>query len=123
VSSSDVAAGLALVKKWAAASAKIRLSLRVNGLAQATFVGHVASFTDDKVFVDGGASGSGFVDLSHVVDARDVLTEEGLRQRGLSPESEGESVTFSLAMGSVDVNLVGLPSRRPSFRPAERLPS
>jgi len=112
MSSSAVAAGRELVKKWAAACAEIQVSFRVNGVAGATFTGKIDGFDDSRLSV-GGDKGRAFVDLSYVENARDVLTEEALIRSGLSPESYGECVTFSLPLGC-EVTFVCLPRLRPS---------
>jgi hypothetical protein len=115
MSSSDVKAGKELVNKWAAIPAEIQISFRVDGIAGATFTGTIDALADDRLSLAGG-KGNAFLDLSYVEDARDVLTDEGLRRSGLSPESYGECVTFSLPLG-VKVTLVALPRLRPSARP------
>jgi hypothetical protein len=111
MSSLDVSAGKELVKSWAAIPADIQISVsfRLNGIAGATFAGRIEGLVDEKLSVVGDR-GSAFVDLSYVEDARDLVTEAGLRAHGISLESGGECVTFTLL--GVDVTLITLPRSR-----------
>ena len=116
MSSSDIRAGKESVNKWAAILAEIQISFRVDGIAGATFTGEIERLENDRLSVK-GSKGSAFLDLSYITDAREVLTEEGLKQMRLSPESYRECVTFSLPLGGVEITLIALPRLRPSTMP------
>jgi hypothetical protein len=72
-------------------------------------VGRIEGLVSEKLSVVGD-KGSAFVDLSYVEDARDLITEAGLKALGISLDSGGECVTFTLL--GVDVTLTTLPRSR-----------
>lgn len=114
MSSSEEAAALALISKWNDCSSEIQVVLTGGDEFRFRIEGAIEDWLDGKLRVAGSKCDC-FLDLSEA-SFRDVVTEEGMKESGLSPETYPESVTVTL-LPVGKFMLSALPKLRPDFRP------